>query len=131
MITARLGRVWEVYRPFQNAEMTRIDGRPLEVARLGLYAFWLLVPTAIAGGFVLRRRRVSLLPLVAMVLLVTATAATAYGGVRFRIPAEVAMIAAAGVAIDAGISRLRGRWTDSEPTVSFERELEPVAGATP
>ncbi len=111
VVAARVGRVWEVYRPFQNARLSTVDGRPLRVARFGLFAFWLIVPLAAIGGVLAFRRRLTLIPLLSQVVLVTFVSATAYGAVRFRVPAEVALIALAALALDAGLagSGRRGR----------------------
>ena len=75
--------------------------------RPALYAYWLVVPFAVIGSVLLYRRRVTLIPLFAQVLMVTFVAASAYGAVRFRIPAEVALIALAAVALDAGLTAIR------------------------
>lgn len=104
VMVLRIGRVWDVYQPFQNARLTTVEGRSLPVTRYGMYAYWLVAPTAIVGAVLLFRRGVTLVPLLAQVVLVTFTAAAAYGAIRFRIPAEVALIALAGVTADAGLS---------------------------
>jgi len=46
-------------------------------------------------------------PLLAMPVLATATALYAYGATRFRMPAEVAIVVLAAVAIDAALERAR------------------------
>jgi 4-amino-4-deoxy-L-arabinose transferase-like glycosyltransferase len=109
VIGARVGRMWEVYRPWQNARFATIEGRPLWAAQAGLVGYWILVPLAIIGGIVTYRRGVTLVPLVAQIVLATVTAITAYGIVRFRLPAEVVLAALAGVALDASWTRFRSR----------------------
>ena len=107
VVAARIGRLWDVYRPFQNTELSKIEGRPRWVSNLGLWYYWALLPFA-AGGIVgLRRRKVIVLPLVIQAAGATLTAAYAYGVVRFRAPAEVALVVLAAVAVDA---LLRRRW---------------------
>jgi hypothetical protein len=62
--------------------------------------YWALVPLAIGGLLVLRRRHIMVWPLVAQFAMVTITAAAFYGLIRFRIPAEVALVVLAAAALD-------------------------------
>jgi hypothetical protein len=101
---ARVGRIWGVFRPWQTATL---DGRGLNADRIGLIASYVLIPLAVVGGVVLRRRRRPILPMVALVAMVTVTAAIFYGAIRFRVPADVAIVLCAAVALDAGLSRWR------------------------
>ena len=96
VFAARVGRVWDVYRPFQNTELSKIEGRTRWVSTLGLWCYWALLPFAAGGLVALRRRRVSVLPLAIQAAGVTVTALYAYGVVRFRAPAEVAIVVLAG-----------------------------------
>ena len=82
-----------------------LERRPREWSWLALAMFAVLVPAAVAGAFVLRRRRVSIVPLLAMPVLVTVTAALFWGNPRFRRPAELAIIVLAAVAIELFMSR--------------------------
>jgi len=107
VIGARLGRMWELYRPLQNTHLDSIEGRRLDVARAGLASFYLLAAFAVGGVVVLRRRRVLLVPLLSMPALAAATAVYAYGATRFRMPAEVTIVVLAAAAVDAVIERAR------------------------
>lgn len=100
VVAVRVARIWQVFGPLQDARVNRDDGRPSWMNMLALGAYAALVPGAVAGGVVLRRRGQRLLPLGAQVALVTATAAMVWGAVRFRSPADVAMVVLAGVALD-------------------------------
>ena len=99
VVAARVGRQWEVFRPLQNAELSSIEGRPLWVSRLGLVQYWAMMPFAVAGVVILRRRKVRLLPLLVQVVVVTVTAAYAYGTIRFRTPAEISLVVLAAVGL--------------------------------
>ena len=123
VVAARIGRAWDVYRPFQNARLSRIEGRHPRVTHYGLYAYWVVLPLGLAGMVVLYRRRITLIPLAAQLVLVTFVAVAAYGALRFRVPAEVALIALAGVSLDAGLGWLFRR-PGSRP---LEEPEEPVA----
>ena len=105
----RLGRLWNVYRPLQGVNFEVVTGRPAWVSRLGLWYFYLLVPAAVVGALVLRRRRLLLFPFLAMILLSSVTAVLAFGDARFAVESEVAMAMLAGVALDVLVTRVRRR----------------------
>ena len=76
VLLAREGRTWGWYRPDQIPNLDNIaDGRPKVPARIGLWTLWVLEATSIVGAVALRRRRVTISPLVALVITVTITTA--------------------------------------------------------
>ena len=101
VVAARVGRVWSVFRPVQTAEFSEVEGRPHAAALGGLIMYWVLVPFALGGIAVLRRRRIAIWPLLVPAALVTVIAAFGYGTLRFRVPAEVSIVVLASVALDA------------------------------
>jgi hypothetical protein len=101
VVAARVGRVWSLYAPAQMVHYNENEGRDAAVSWAGFVTFWILVPLAVVGGVVLRRRRVPITPLVAQFVIVTVIAAGIYGLVRFRVPAEVSIVVMAAVALDA------------------------------
>ncbi len=111
VLAARVGRIWGAYRWQQEPLLSSIEGRPIWVSRLGWWCYWALLELALVGLVVLRRRRVLIWPLLSTGVVVTAVAMYAYGGVRFRLPLDVAIVVGAAVAIDAamgsGVSLLR------------------------
>lgn len=98
---ARLGRVWEVYRPFDAVWTGGGEGRERWAARLGLWQFWLLAPLAGGGAVVLRKNRMVVLTLASIVVMVSAVAIRYYGLARLRVPAEVVIVVCAAAAVDA------------------------------
>jgi 4-amino-4-deoxy-L-arabinose transferase-like glycosyltransferase len=104
VVAARVGRMWGVFRPFQTAEL---DARGLNANRTGLIASYVLIPLGVFGLILLRRRRQPILPMLALAAMVTITAVIFYGALRFRVPADVAIVVCAAVAVDAIWSRLR------------------------
>ena len=117
VMAARVGRVWDVYRPKQNRIYATLDGRTVGWAQAGQWSYWVVLALAVAGAVVLWRRRPALVvPLAALIVLVTVTAAYAYGATRFRVPGEVALIVLAAVALEAGWRQLTGR--SHRPTAS-------------
>ncbi|HEY3670499.1 MAG TPA: acyltransferase family protein [Acidimicrobiia bacterium] len=108
VVAARVGRLWDVYQPITNTELSTIEGRDLNVSRAGLAMYAVLVPFALLGFVVLRRRRrPRLSPLLAPALMVTITAMTTYGEIRFRAAAEGTIVILAAVAVDALLRRRR------------------------
>jgi hypothetical protein len=122
---ARVGRVWSLYAPGQmvdysagavdtcTAEQTDPcpgEGREAWAGWLGTVMFWVLAPLAAFGTVALRRQGRSwldLLPLLMTFVVVTITAVLFYGLVRFRVPAEVALVVLAAAGIDALWARRR------------------------
>ena len=104
VVAARVGRMWGVFRPLQTADL---DGRGVNADRAGLAASYVLIPLAIGGLVMLRRRREPILPMLALGAMVTITAALFYGAVRFRVPADVAIVVCAAVALDAAWYKFR------------------------
>ncbi len=114
VMAARVGRVWHLYRVEQSIGLDgfvegRAGGEPggdFRLVREALWAYYVLVPFAIAGLVLLRRRRVAIYPLLAQPLLVTFTAAATFGITRYRAGAEVTIVVAAAVAIGAIVAHL-------------------------
>lgn len=113
---ARLGRLWDVFRPLQNIELVSIEGRNQTAGRLGLGMYYGLMIAAVAGIVSLRRRRVPVAPLLVQFAAVSMTALYAYGTTRFRAPVEPVLCVLAGVAgaavLPRLITRVRQRWSD-------------------
>ena len=105
VIAARVGRLWNLHHPEQMVWLNQGEGRERWASWAGIWAFWLLLPPAVAGLVVLRRQRVPIWPLASTAVLVTLVAALFYGIVRFRVPFDVAETTAAGVAIAAAWHR--------------------------
>ena len=105
---ARLGRAWDVFKPADNVTLGELQRRPRAWSWFALAMYAGLIPFALAGANILRQRRVSLVPFVAMLTLVTGTAVLFWGNPRFRRPAEIAIVVLAAVALDAlATKRLR------------------------
>jgi 4-amino-4-deoxy-L-arabinose transferase-like glycosyltransferase len=111
VLAARLGRLLDVYRPWnQGAALASSEGRHPRATHLGLLAYWLLVPFAVAGAIILRRRRErALIVLLAPVALVLLVGLATYGSTRFRFAAEPGLVVLGAVAVEALISSLLAR----------------------
>ena len=114
VVAARVGRQWELFRPFQNAEFAYIEGRNGDAAYAGLFMYYGLAVPALYGAFLIRKRKAGLLPLAALFISVTMTAMYAYGTTRFRVPAEPALCVLAAVGIFPLLSRIRQKFAMSD-----------------
>lgn len=105
VVAVRVARVWGLYDPAFGLRFGLGEGRELAVSWAGLLMYYAMVPAAIGGIILLRRRGRVVWPLVATAVTVTVVAALFYGHVRFRIPAEVALVVLAAVAVDELVRR--------------------------
>jgi hypothetical protein len=108
VVAARVGRTWGVFRPGQQVEFDAVgEDRGLWGARAALIGFYEVLALGVYGLVVLRRRGVTILPMVMMAVAVTITAAIAIPITRYRIPLDLALIALTGVAVDDLLRRWR------------------------
>jgi 4-amino-4-deoxy-L-arabinose transferase-like glycosyltransferase len=97
---ARLGRSWGAYAPFDVPE-----GREPWVMHAGVVVYVLLLPVAAWGLVLVRRRGAGAWIIATPLLTVTLTTLLAYGAVRFRHSAELAIVVLAAIALDRMIAR--------------------------
>ncbi len=99
-VLAAFGRTFEVYAPGQNVRLAAfVEGRGLATSGIGWAAFVLLMPFAVLGAVLGRRRGVSVAPF-AGALVCTLTSALFIGAiVRMRVPLEIAVVVLAAVVI--------------------------------
>jgi len=109
VVAARVGRLWDFYQPIQMADYDVNEGRPRDASLAGLVVYYALLPFALAGIVILRRRRMGPWILLVPAGVLTLTAALFYGLVRFRAPFEVCLVVLAAptlVLIVQGIGRV-------------------------
>jgi 4-amino-4-deoxy-L-arabinose transferase-like glycosyltransferase len=117
VLAARLGRGLDVWRVDQSVYFNATEGRSERATRLGMAAWWVLQPLALAGLVVLRRRGGPAWVPAAPMVLALAVILVVYGSTRLRVVAEPAVVVAAAVAVDA-VLRLRGRARRPVPRAS-------------
>ena len=106
VLLAREGRTWSFYKPFETAKVQyQFPHDPWWPEGLDLFYYWALLPLAMFGGFVLHRRRMSLLPLVAPFVVTVVTVATTYGEPRLRAAVAVPLVLLAAVGIEQLLKR--------------------------
>ncbi len=126
VLFAREGRTFGFWNPFQQAT---IDAKWMSswvgVTRLALVSYWLLLVPAVAGGIVLRRRRVALYPLLTFVAIAAIAVLPTIGDVRYRASAEIPIVLLAAVAIEAVLPS-KGSAPFRRTPLARERESEAV-----
>jgi 4-amino-4-deoxy-L-arabinose transferase-like glycosyltransferase len=109
VVGVRFLRVWDLFRPGQQASYETLEGRSETASRIGLAVYYPLLVLAVAGAVLLRRRRQPLWPLLAFPVMVSVTAIAIYGVTRFRFAAEPALCVLAAVALAAAASAMKMR----------------------
>jgi len=108
VVAARIGRIWNVFRPWQNAKFDGlIEGRGLAQARVALFFFYAYMAAGIVGLVAMRRRRYPIWPYLVLVAVVTFTAAISFGIQRYRIPVDAVLPALAAAGIEWLLARPR------------------------
>jgi 4-amino-4-deoxy-L-arabinose transferase-like glycosyltransferase len=126
VMAKRVARTWEVYAPTQMVDFLETEGRPRWVSWAALATLFVLLPFAIGGVVVLRRRKLPCWPLVSVLGYVTFAGMIFGGNPRYRVPGEVAIAVLAAVAIEALIGgRARGA---PETASSVVADAEPLDG---
>jgi hypothetical protein len=107
VIAARVGRLLGLYRPFQTADFEVFFERRIRShVTVSVWANWIVMASAVAGG-VLLRRRTTIWPELAIIATTVLTAAMAFGIGRYRTGADVAFVVLAAVAWGALVDRWR------------------------
>ncbi len=106
VLAARAAREFGFFAPLsQLRRENNINHRPLILAQIGLGMYYVLVLAGVYGAITLRRRHITLVPFVGVLLELVATAMATFGQTRYRVPFEVGVVVLAAVAIDAFVSR--------------------------
>lgn len=105
VVLAREGRSWSVYRPAQQVDIhaEAVAVRPA-VIWVQVVSFWLLLPLAVAGALLLRRRRIPVYPLLAFPAVAVVSTAITFGDIRYRAPAEISVVLLASFAVDIALA---------------------------
>jgi 4-amino-4-deoxy-L-arabinose transferase-like glycosyltransferase len=107
---ARLGRAFGLFHPLEQVRLdATVETRPYRWALVGLGMYYALAVLSIGGLVILRRRRVPVLPLVAVGLDVAVSVALTFGQTRYRSTFEIALVLLASVQIDWLWERIGGR----------------------
>jgi hypothetical protein len=108
VVAVRVLRMWDFFRPSENINFNaHLEGRGLWQSRLAEVEYFPLLALAIVGLVVLKRRRVPILPFLALAATVTITAATTFGITRYRAPVDAMLPVLAGGALVWLVERVR------------------------
>jgi hypothetical protein len=110
VVPARVGRMWSVYQPIDQMRTEIVERRPALPSWIGFWQYVFLMPFVFAGIVIQWRRREPVLVLLLWAALVTFTAATAFGNLRYRTAAEITVVMFAAISFDAilgAVSRSR------------------------
>jgi 4-amino-4-deoxy-L-arabinose transferase-like glycosyltransferase len=106
LLTTRAARLWQLYAPFDTAEReSTLEGRGRPWPQIGMWGFWAVAIAAAAGWTAARRRRAPIAPHLGLLGAVTVVAMATFALPRFRVPADVILVAAAGVGLEAAWHR--------------------------
>jgi hypothetical protein len=107
---ARVARIAGLYKPGQMVTFESETGaRPRLVSWFAYGVSLMLVPFAVYGVVVLRSRRLLVAPLLAMIGMVVVVAVLLHGDVRYRAPADVALVVLVAAAVDQLTTRRAAR----------------------
>jgi len=128
VLLARAGRIWELFRPTQNAQFNEVFERRGHVTSWAiLIGYYALLPFAIAGLVLMRRRRVPIFPMLAVAVSVTLTAVLGYPITRYRAAFDSVMPVLAAVTLCA----MWSAWRTRRAPVTDVGQPEVVATRTP
>ena len=112
VVPVRVLRTWDLWQPRRQVRLA--EGRDRTMESLGVVVYFLLLPLAVYGGVVLRRRGAPLWVLLVPPAAVTVVSALGYGYTRFRHSADLAIVLLAGIAL-AWLSEHRRAVADGPP----------------
>ena len=113
----RVGRTWEVFRPFEDLGA---EGRNHKIWVASTLTFWVLAGLGLFGALQLRKSRQLVWPLAVMAPFVTVLAIGTYGLVRLRMPLDIALLVLAAVPIERFLARSRRAPTDTAAAMSTD-----------
>jgi hypothetical protein len=130
---ARVGRLWGLFRPAQQVDLeTTLPGAPEVPATWAAFVTtWILLVLAPLGAWRLRRLGRPIFPLLAPIVAVSAGAALTFGQLRYRMPADPALVllvaglAAAPRSTTSGAEPAEGAVPGAEPAP--RRQVAPAA----
>ena len=106
VMAARVGRTWQVFRPFQDIGSGGRDDWLWIASAVGWY---LSVGLGALGAWQLHRRRRAVWPLIILIPFVSVLAAFGYGLPRLRMPLDVALVVLAAVPVESWWCRITSR----------------------
>lgn len=126
VMAARVGRTFGFFRPSQQLRL-EFAGPTRSVARWGLFEYWALLPLAVAGAVIARRREIPIYPLLVFPVVVVWSVLLTIGAVRYRAPAEIPLVILSAVALDAAVGAWRRGGAQPKPAKAVAPESPTAA----
>jgi 4-amino-4-deoxy-L-arabinose transferase-like glycosyltransferase len=106
----RVLRTWDLWQPRRQVGFA--EGRDHDVQEIGTGVYLLMLPLALAGAVLLRRRPFLLYVLLTPAIAATVSSIAGYGLPRFRHAAELTLVVLVALALDRGVAAVReGRFS--------------------
>jgi 4-amino-4-deoxy-L-arabinose transferase-like glycosyltransferase len=110
--TIRVLRTWDLWQPRRQVGFA--EGRDRTVQEIGTGVYLLMLPLAVAGAVLLRRRHLLLYVLLAPALVASISSLAGYGLPRFRHAAELTLVVLVAFALERAAAAVReGRFSRS------------------
>jgi len=118
VVAARVGRLWGWFRPAQTTRFEiALESRGAWQSWAALVGLYLTEISGIAGLVIMRRRRLPISPVLALVGVATFGAAITFGVGRYRSTAEIALLLASSVAVSTA-------WSSVTSSIAGRRHLD-------
>lgn len=108
VLVARVAREFGLFQPVQQLHLDSgqpallsFETRSFNWAVVGLVMYYAMLPISLIGVLALRRRQISLVPMIGILATVVLSAAAIYGSTRFRSPCEVELALLTGIGVDS------------------------------
>ena len=101
----RVLRTWDLWQPRRQVGFA--EGRDHDVQEIGTGVYLLMLPFAVAGAVLLRRRPFLLYVLLTPAIAATISSIAGYGLPRFRHAAELTLVVLVALALDRGVAAVR------------------------
>ena len=101
----RVLRTWDLWQP--RRQVAFAEGRDHKVQEIGTGVYLLMLPFAVAGAVLLRRRPYLLYVLLTPAIAATLSTIAGYGLPRFRHAAELTLVVLVALAVERGVAALR------------------------
>ena len=127
VMLARLGRIWEVFRPVQNVELDEFfEQRGHQASWAVLIGYYLMLPFAIGGLVTLRRRRIPIYPFLAIIAAISITVVIGFPVTRYRASFDAVTPVLAAVSLEALWVYWRRSRSDSAGTTTLTVDTPPA-----
>ncbi|HVM63588.1 MAG TPA: acyltransferase family protein, partial [Acidimicrobiales bacterium] len=109
VVAARVARTFGFFHPIQQIKLDQIETRELLFSSIGLVMYYVLLVGTAIGLWAMRRRKIPISPIVAVIATVAFAVAITFGQTRYRASAEPVLVIGAVVGFTELVRLWRGR----------------------